>query len=181
MTLNMPPLTDCPTIEIRGFKWPRRPKSVAKACFIGEDVYGKWVGIAKGNVWRELDSSRSGVFETSFIKLFPGSPNAFWTACFCLGDVVIDVDISLPVTWLDAAVEEIDLELDILRTSAGHVVVRDQEQYAHVRDTLAMPAHIAAEAERTSEYIRAQVEQSIEPFGKVGIARLHRFLDALES
>ena len=33
-------------IEVRGFKWPRRPTGVAMAQLLGEDTFGRWLGIA---------------------------------------------------------------------------------------------------------------------------------------
>ncbi len=39
-------------IEVRGFKWPYRPTSVAQVYLLGEDAYGRWLGIAKGTSWR---------------------------------------------------------------------------------------------------------------------------------
>src|SRR5262245_48550465 len=110
-------MSDQPVIQVRGFKWPRRPASVAMARLLGEDVYGRWLGVTRGTPWWTTDGSRSGVFETSLVKLVP--TGTFWTACFNPIDPVVDVDIVLPVRWLDGALEEVDLELDILRLADG--------------------------------------------------------------
>jgi uncharacterized protein len=175
--MNIPPIADYPVIEIRGFKWQRRRASVALAYLIGEDSCGKWTGIAKGNPWLHLDGSRSGIFEMSFIKLFP--VNTYWTACFGFGNHDIDVDISLPVQWVDNAVEEVDLELDILRTADGLVYGRDEEAFNEIRDS--MPPDIVAQAEKTFAQIHRQIEQKIEPFGEAGFAWLRRFLSAVDA
>lgn len=100
-------------IEVRGFKWPRRPTAVAMVCLLGEDEFGRWLGVTRGDPWWAADRSRSGVFETSLVKVVPNG--TFWTACFHPVDLVVDVDIVLPVRWVDDALEEVDLELDILR------------------------------------------------------------------
>src|SRR5688572_3859237 len=105
----MPPLSHYPLVEVRSFKWPTRPTSVAAAYLLGEDSFGRWLGIAEGRPWWMADGSRSGVFETSFVKLVPNG--TFWTACFNPVDPLVDVDITLPVRWLGNVLEETDLEL----------------------------------------------------------------------
>lgn len=167
-------MSDRRVIEVRGFKWPRRPMAVAVACLLGEDAYGRWLGVARGNMWWATDRSRSGMFEMSFVKVVPRG--AFWTACFNPADPVVDVDIVLPVRWLGDTLEEVDLELDILRSIDGSVRVRDREEFERVQGMWSMPGEVAAQAEATYEQIRALVELGAEPFGDVGRAWLSSFL-----
>jgi hypothetical protein len=101
------------------------------ASLLGEDAFGRWVGIAQGSPWRAGSGARCGRFETSFVKLIPYG--TFWTACFNAIDPEVDVDIVLPVRWLGTTVEEIDLELDVLRSGQGTVWVRDREEFDRVR------------------------------------------------
>ena len=161
-------------IEVRGFKWPHRPTAVAVACLLGEDDFGHWLGVTKGDPWWAADRSRSAVFETSLVKLIPSG--TFWTACFHPVDPVVDVDIVLPVQWVDDALEEVDLELDILRTADGSVRVRDREEFDRVRDAWAMPGDVAAQALKTCEGVRELAQLGAEPFGKVGRMWLSHFL-----
>ena len=172
-------LSDRRLIEVRGFKWPRRPLGVAVACLLGEDEFGRWLGIAQDNPWWTVDGSRSGVFETSFVKLVPRG--TFWTACFQPVDPVIDVDVVLPVQWVGDVLEEVDLELDILRFADGSVRVRDQDELDGVRKAWAMPDDIATQAEDTCEQVRALVELGAEPFGQAGRRWLDRFLAEVDS
>jgi len=172
--MRMRRMPDRPLIEVRSFKWPRRPTTAAEACLLGEDAFGRWLGVAKGDPWWAADGSRSGVFEMSFVKLVPSG--TFWTACFNPVDPVVDVDIVLPVHWLGDALEEVDLEVDILRFADGSVQVRDREEFARVRETWAMPGDLSAQVEETCERVRALVELGVEPFGDAGRAWLSRFL-----
>src|SRR5919202_943389 len=32
-------------IEVRGFKWPRRPTAMAITTLLGEDAFGRWLGV----------------------------------------------------------------------------------------------------------------------------------------
>jgi hypothetical protein len=119
------------TIEVRSFKWPRRPTGVTVARLLGDDEFGRWIGVQKGDPWWAANRSRSGVFEAPLVKLVPSG--TFWTACFQPADPVIDVDIVLPVRWADDVLEEVDLELDILRSADGTVSVRDRDEWERVR------------------------------------------------
>ena len=170
-------LSSYQSIEVRGFKWPRRPTGMAGTYLLGEDIYGHWLGVAAGDPWWMADRSRSGVFVASFVKLVPSG--TFWTACFNYADPVVDVDIVLPVRWVDDVLEEVDLELDILRSAEGSVWVRDQEAFEEVREAWSMPDDVAAQAVTTCEHVRALVEQGAEPFGEVGRAWLSRFLEEI--
>ncbi len=161
-------------IEVRSFKWPRRPTSVTIARLLGEDHFGRWLGVARGDPWWTADRSHNGVFTESLVKLVPD--NTFWTACFHPVDPVVDVDIVLPVNWAGDMLEEVDLELDILRFANGSVHVRDQDKFEQVRLLWTMPEEIVTQAVATCEQIHRLVECSTEPFGQVGRMWLTRFL-----
>jgi hypothetical protein len=174
MALSEGALVQQPCIEVRSFKWPYRPVGVAMTRLLGEDPFGRWLGITRGHPWWSADRSHTGVFTHSFVKLVPH--DTFWSACFNLSDPIVDVDIILPVQWFDHVLEEVDLELDILRAASGQVVVRDQDIFESVRAQWNMPETIAIQAKTTCEAIRRHVEEHTEPFGKVGQEWLARFL-----
>lgn len=174
MLMRVHPISNHRLIEVRAYKWPHRPTGVAQARLLGEDAFGRWLGVTGGTPWWAADHSHAGVFETSFVKVVPDG--AFWTACFNLGDPLVDVDIVLPVRWVGDVLEEVDLELDILRTPDGDVRLRDREAFDRVREAWDMPDDVVIQAEETCERIRALVERGAEPFGDVGRAWLARFL-----
>jgi len=167
-------MSDRQLIEVRVFKWPRRPKAVTLARLLGEDAFGRWLGVARGDPWWAADGSLRGVFVMSLVKVIPRG--TFWTACFYPTDPVVDVDIVLPVHWDDAVLEEVDLELDILRSADGSVRVRDRDEFDRVWEAWAMPVDIAVQAEATCERVRALVERGVEPFGDTGRKWLTRFM-----
>lgn len=176
--MNLAALNEIPKIDVRIYKWPRRPTNITQAYLIGEDVFGKWVGVAEGDPWWSADGTRSGVFLETLVKVFP--VNTFWTACFYPGDISIDVDISLPVQWMDGAVEEIDLELDVLYSASGVITVRDQDKFQQICDQHGLPPEIARQAEDACRNICGMIERRDEPFGSVGLAWLARFLQAIK-
>ena len=165
-------------VEVRGFKWPKRPTEIASTRLLGEDSFGRWLGVRRGEPWHAADGSRSGVMLESFVKLVP--QNTWWTACFNPVDPVVDVDIVLPVQWTGNVLEEVDLELDILRLADGSVHVRDQDTFARVRAEWGMPDAIANEAEATCQKVRTLVERGTEPFGLVCQKWLTHFLTEIE-
>jgi hypothetical protein len=163
-------------IEVRGFKWPRRPTDVAFAHFLGEDELGRWLGVAEGDSWfRPDDRTPGGVFVAPLVKLVPHG-GTFWTACFQHVDPVVDVDIALPSSWDGDVLEEVDLELDVQRFLDGRVELRDEDELARVRARWAMPADVVASALETAAQVLYLVRTRAEPFDTVGHAWLDRFL-----
>ncbi|MEM7537037.1 MAG: DUF402 domain-containing protein [Chloroflexota bacterium] len=165
-------------VEVWGFKWPRRPTAIARGTFLGEDEFGCWLGFRCGDPWWTQDRSQTGVFEESLVKLVPNG--TFWTACFHPVDPVVDVDIVLPVSWRGHVLEEVDLELDVLRYADGRVLVRDRDAFEQVRLGWGIPEDIAVQAEAACAQILARVECNEEPFGTVGQAWLECFLSKVE-
>jgi uncharacterized protein len=166
------------TVEIRGFKWPNRATSVTLASVLGEDRFGLWLGIMKGSSWWAADRLNSGVFLHPFVKLVPN--NTFWSACFQPVDPMVDVDIILPVNWLGDTLEEVDLELDVLRSADNKVWVRDQDKFECLRTEWSMSIEIAMQAENTSRQVHSWVEEGKEPFGRVGFSWLLHFLNDID-
>jgi hypothetical protein len=146
------------------------------AHLLGEDEHGHWLGVAEGDPWfRSEDRGQGGVFVAPLVKLVPhGAP--FWTACFQPIDPVVDVDISLPVTWDGDVLEEVDLELDVQRFLDGRVELRDEDELARVRARWAMPPDVVASALETAAQLLYRVRTRAEPFDTVGHAWLERFL-----
>ena len=172
--MRLATLGDYPKIEVRIYKWPQRPTGIAQAYLIGDDAFGKWVGVAAGDPWRSADGTRSGVFLETLVKVLP--INTFWTACFYPGDISIDVDITLPVRWVDGGVDETDLELDVLFSASGQLTVRDQDKFQYIREAYGLPVDIARQAEDACDHVCAMIERREEPFGNVGSSWLKRFL-----
>jgi hypothetical protein len=160
-------------IEVRGFKWPRRPTAVAAARLLGEDEHGRWLGVTQGSSWWTADRARGGVFVAPLVKLVP--IGTYWTACFHPGDLAVDADVVLPVSWCGDVLEEVDLELDVQRDSTG-VHVRDRDEFERVHAMWPMPPDVVSRAEDACQQLREQVAARVEPFGVVGLNWLVRFL-----
>jgi uncharacterized protein len=177
--MSAPRTTALPTIEVRDFKWPRRAGAVTRTRLLGEDEFGRWLGVAAGDPWWRADGSCAGVFDGPLAKVVPDG--TYWSACFYPADPLVDVDVILPVTWRGDVLEEVDLELDVLRYADGSVRVRDRDEFERVRAAWSMPEEVVTQAEATCERLRALVEARAEPFGEVGRAWLARFLAGVEA
>ena len=86
----------------------------------------------------------------------------------------------LPVHWQEGILEQVDLELDVLRT-ADKVWVRDRDKFEQVRREWPMPDDIANQAIEACEHVRELVERGSEPFGQVGQRWLAHFLAVTSS
>jgi len=163
-------------IEIRTYKWPRRATNATTARLLGRDEHGCWLGVRTGDPWWSLDGARSGIFVGPVVKVVP--PDAHWSACFYPGDPAVDVDIVLPARWDGDVLEEIDLELDVLRAADGRVWVRDEDEFARVRTAFSLPDGIAQRALAACADLHGRLAAHAEPFGTVGPGWLARFLAA---
>ena len=81
--------------------------------------------------------------------------------------------------WVDGGVEEIDLELDVLRSASGEITVRDQDKFQQLRDEYGSADRDRASAEDTCRTICGMIERREEPFGSIGPAWLEQFLKAV--
>jgi predicted RNA-binding protein associated with RNAse of E/G family len=144
------------------------------ACLLGEDEFGRWLGIKQGDPWWAANDSRSGVYIAPLVKLVV--EGAYWSVCFQPIDPVVDVDIVLPARWGDGVLEEVDLELDVLRFADGRVIVRDWEEFELLRTVWGLPAEVGGRAKETAAWVQARLEEGAEPFATVGSGWLRRFM-----
>lgn len=166
-----------PKIAIHGFKWPKRPTAQAIGYLIGTDQFGHWLGIIAGSVWQHCNGQQ-GTFEQSFVKLIPY--NAYWSACFNCSGKLIDVDIVLPHIWANQLIEEVDLEIDLLKMDDGRLEIRDQAEFAVVFQQWPMLTSLIDQVHATTTQIYQQLATEAEPFKRVGVQWLALFLQQIE-
>ena len=166
-------------VQVRSFKWPRRLTSIAVTRLLGEDEHGRWLGVAEGDPWSWPDGTHAGTYVAPLVKLVPSG--TFWSAAFHPTGWVVDVDVVLPVEWDGDVLEEVDLELDVMRATDGRVWVKDREEFERVRAAWPMPEEVVARAQEACEWARGVVERREEPFGAVGAGWLARFVAEVEA
>jgi uncharacterized protein len=95
---------------------------------LGDDEHGLWVGLPTGtNRWKgELRQSPSG---EDAVMCFPH--DGWWTLHFIgpTQPVTHFVDITTQPVMADGRIEMIDLDLDLLVTGDGEVLIEDEDEF----------------------------------------------------
>jgi protein associated with RNAse G/E len=89
--------------------------------------------------------------------------------------VSVSVDVATPAVWDGPHVTMVDLDLDVIRTRDGDVLLDDEDEFDEHRVTLGYPADVVALARRTADDLMTAAVTGHEPFGETGgrwLARL---------
>ena len=78
------------------------------------------------------------------------------------------VDICTPAEWSGAAVESVDLDLDVVRGWDGTSAIHDLDEFVAHSAALGYPPDVMAAAQRAADEMLAAVTERAEPFGDVG-------------
>jgi hypothetical protein len=148
-------------------KWGRRPHWEFDGVLLGSDHHGDWVGVAAGTAM-----SRPGadyVAPVDQVMLVPGpgaNQDRGWVATFHAagGPVHTYVDMTTPPYWDGPQVHAVDLDLDVVRGTAGRVWVDDEDEFAQHRVELGYPDEIVQLALATAERVRLAVQDELAPF-----------------
>ena len=72
-------------------------------------------------------------------------------------------------TWLDGPhVTMVDLDLDVVLTRGGDLLLDDEDEFDEHRVTLGYPADVVAQARRTADELMTAAATGHEPFGEAG-------------
>ena len=159
-------------------KWGRRPHWEFEGVFLGSDQHGDWVGLAAGT--RMSRPGADYVAPVDQVMLVPG-PGATrdrgWVATFHAagGPVHTYVDMTTPPYWDGLALHAVDLDLDVVRGTAGRVWVDDEDEFARHRVELGYPDEIVELAVATAERVREAVLEEVAPFDGSAVAWLNLF------
>ncbi len=115
------------------------------------DEHGTWVGCSTGTeLARPGHAFRSG---HDWVTLFPdGQP---WVATFrnSPDPVTVYVDITTAPVWSGPEVSMVDLDLDVVLTRDGTLLLDDEDEFEEHRVTLAYPSVLVALARRAAEVV----------------------------
>jgi hypothetical protein len=131
---------------------------------LGEDEHGVWLGTAKPTTMRKGNDPLV-VLDYASLALVPR--NGWWTASFndVPASTEIYCDITSPARWTSAdEVTMVDLDLDVLRTRDGAVLLVDTDEFAEHQVKYGYPADVVAEAERAANWLTEAVADGTEPF-----------------
>jgi uncharacterized protein len=142
---------------------------------LGEDEWGQWFGGRKG-IWLQRGDEEPVEQPHDFVQLVPKT--SWFIACFNRpGPQTLNlyVDVTTPPTITGDVIEAVDLDLDVLRTRDGLVLLDDEDEFEEHQVLYGYPPEIIAGARASADRLMAAVAAGDEPFGGVGDNWLVRY------
>ncbi len=138
---------------------------------IGEDAFGVWVLLPEGT-----PISRPGITvinPVDAVSLFtPGAAAvpSFHRTEGALPEVTLSiyVDITTPPVWDGDTVGMLDLDLDVIQTLDGRVLVVDEDEFAENQVSYGYPEELIALARTSCDDVAAAMRARMEPYRSVG-------------
>jgi predicted RNA-binding protein associated with RNAse of E/G family len=162
-----------PSYTLQFFKYPDALHWRHEGHWLGEDEFGAWIGCRKGDVaQRGIEPARR--ISGHQVHLVPRDD--WWVLTYAPYHPKAThwIDISTPATFEEGRVTTIDLDLDVVRTPEGLVLIDDEDEFAEHQVSLGYPPELIENAERaTSEMYEALAEMR-EPMDAVARGWLDR-------
>jgi uncharacterized protein len=154
-------------IRVELTKWGDRPHWEFDGVYLGSDDNGDWIGFPAGCVM-----TRPGVeyvAPNNQVGLVPAAGLAVgrsWLATFHGpgGIVATYVDMTTPPYWDGSVVRATDLDLDVIKTLEGEVVVDDEDEFAEHQVEFGYPAEIVELAVATRDVVLTAARNAVPPF-----------------
>ena len=136
---------------------------------LGDDEHGLWVGLPAGtNRWKgEARQAPSG---EDAVMCFPHE--GWWTLHFSgsARPVTHFVDITTQPVMADGRIEMIDLDLDLLVTGDGEVLIEDEDEFEHHQVLYRYSQEMIDKARAETQRIEGLLRGGQEPFFAVAAA-----------
>ena len=82
--------------------------------------------------------------------------------------IAVYVDVTTPAVWDGPHVTMVDLDLDVVLSRDGSLLLDDEDEFDEHRVTLGYPADVVALARRTADELMTAAAEEAEPFGDGG-------------
>jgi protein associated with RNAse G/E len=82
--------------------------------------------------------------------------------------ISVYVDVTTPAVWDGPLVTMVDLDLDVIMTRDGDLLLDDEDEFDEHQVTLGYPAEVVALARRTADELMTAAAAGREPFGPAG-------------
>jgi hypothetical protein len=165
------------TVQVRYTKWGGGDHWSFDGRWLGMDSFGVWVQVPLGTHFAKPGTQITA--ERHHVILLPH--DLPFTAAFYrplpedVGQQIATyVDISTVPMWTGDVVTIVDLDLDVIRSGNGDILVDDEDEFAEHQELLGYPAEIVALAEASCAARLAEVRGGLEPFERVAAAWLAR-------
>ena len=160
-------------VAVRFTKWGGGAHWEFPVTYLGDDDLGAWCNAPVGT-WLERPGA---AFASAFawVLLFPHDRP--WAASYYDSPeqpISVYVDVTTPAVWDGPRVTMVDLDLDVIRTRDGGLLLDDEDEFDEHRVTLGYPADVVAHARRTADELMTAAAAGHEPFGEAGSRWLAR-------
>lgn len=148
-------------IRVELTKWGDRPHWEFDGVHLGTDEHGDWIGFPAGTLM-----SRPGMEVRPPNHQVGVVPDGAWLGTFHSpgGSVRTYVDMTTVPRWDGHVVRAVDLDLDVIETLEGEVVVDDEDEFAEHQVLFGYPDDVIALAEATRDEVLAAVRAGLPPF-----------------
>jgi hypothetical protein len=153
-------------IRVELTKWGDRPHWEFDGVYLGSDEHGDWIGFPSGTLM-----ARPGMEvrpANDQVGLVPAGDDAdrAWLGTFHGpgGSVRTYVDMTTVPHWDGSVVRAVDLDLDVIETLDGEVVVDDEDEFAEHQVLFGYPAEVIALAEASRDAVLASITARRAPF-----------------
>ena len=154
-------------MAVRFTKWGGGAHWEFPVTLLGDDDLGAWCGAPAGTWLERPGASFSSAFP--WVTLFPhDQPGAASYDDSAEQPIAVYVDVTTPAVWDGPHVTMVDLDLDVVLSRDGDLLVDDEDEFDEHRVTLGYPADVVALARRTADDLMTAAAAGREPFGEAG-------------
>ena len=148
-------------------KWGDRPHWEFDGVYLGSDEFGEWIGFPAGCVMTR--PGMTYVAPNHQVGLVPAAGLAVgrsWLGTFHGpgGVVATYVDMTTAAEWDGNRVRAVDLDLDVIKTLEGEVVVDDEDEFAEHQVEFGYPREIVDLALATRDAVLTSMRVAAPPF-----------------
>ena len=157
-------------------KWGDRPHWQFDGVYLGSDEHGDWIGFPAGTLMARPGLEVRPTNDQVGLVPANGLGDRAWLGTFHGpgGIVQTYVDMTTPPYWEGDVVHAVDLDLDVIKTLEGDVIVDDQDEFDLHRVEHAYPGDVVELA--TRDRVLAAVRDGQPPFD----GSSQKWLDVLE-
>ncbi len=158
-------------VHIDQRKWPDKRHWQFEVSRLGEDEHGVWL-YAPPSTTAQRGHEPPRRIDAGFVLLVP--ENESWVAEFYWDHPwhEVYVNIGTVPAWDGDRMHQIDLDLDVVRTLDGSVVVLDEDEFVDHQGRYGYPDHLVAAARTATERVVAMLTAREEPFAAAGLVWL---------
>jgi hypothetical protein len=153
-------------ITVRRTKWPDRDHYRHTATVLGQDKWGLWAGIRRGDWWLRAGQPIQQV-PTDVVELIPnevGWVSQWYEKVDDGPEDELYCDVVGGSVWNGTVVTTVDLDLDIIRTFSGATKLLDEDEFEVHRIELAYPEELVTQARAAANELMRRVESRAAPF-----------------